>query len=43
MEQKSISDQSLINYRNFFQWFIGLALGLLLLEFFISERKRKLA
>ena len=43
MEQKSITDQSFINYRSFFQWFIGLALGLLLLEFFISERKRKVA
>jgi Ca-activated chloride channel homolog len=43
MEQKSISDQSFINYRSFFQWFISVALGLLILEFFISERKRKIA
>jgi len=43
MEQKSISDQSFINYRSFFQWFIALALALLLLDFFISERKRKTA
>jgi Ca-activated chloride channel family protein len=43
MEQKSISDQSFINYRSFFQWFIGIALGLLILDFFISERKRKIA
>ena len=43
MEQKSISDQSYINYRSFFQWFLGLALVLLLLDFFISERKRKTA
>lgn len=43
MEQKSISDQSFINYRSFFQWFIALALALLLLDFFISERKRKSA
>jgi Ca-activated chloride channel homolog len=43
MEQKSISDQSFINYRSFFQWFIALALALLLLDFFISERKRKMA
>ena len=41
MEQKSISDQSFINYRSFFQWFLGLALALLLLDFFVSERKRK--
>jgi len=43
MEQKSISDQSFINYRSFFQWFLGLALALLLLDFFISERIRKTA
>jgi Ca-activated chloride channel family protein len=43
MEQKSISDQSFINYRSFFQWFIAFALALLLLDFFISERKRKSA
>jgi len=43
MEQKSISDQSFINYRSFFQWFLGLALALLLLDFFVSERKRKTA
>jgi Ca-activated chloride channel family protein len=40
MEQKSISDQSFINYRSFFQWFIALALIFLLMDFFISERKR---
>jgi Ca-activated chloride channel family protein len=43
MEQKSISDQSFINYRSFFQWFIAVALILLLFDFFISERKRKIA
>jgi Ca-activated chloride channel homolog len=43
MEQKSISDQSFINYRSFFQWFLGLALAMLLLDFFVSERKRKTA
>ncbi|MGL6269080.1 MAG: VWA domain-containing protein [Chitinophagaceae bacterium] len=43
MEQKSISDQSFINYRSFFQWFIAVALAFLLLDFFISERKRKIA
>jgi Ca-activated chloride channel family protein len=42
MEQKTISDQSFINYRSFFQWFIGLALALLILDFFVSERKRKI-
>lgn len=41
MEQKSITDQSFIHYRSFFQWFLGLALLLLLLDFIISERKRK--
>jgi Ca-activated chloride channel family protein len=43
MEQKSITDQSIIHYRSFFQWFLGLALALLLLDFFVSERKRKTA
>lgn len=41
MEQKSITDQSFIHYRSFFQWFLGLALFLLLLDFIFSERKRK--
>jgi Ca-activated chloride channel homolog len=41
MEQKAITDQSLINYRSFFQWFLVVALVLLVLDLFIAEKKRK--
>ena len=41
MEQKSITDQSQINYRSFFQWFVGIAILLLVLDLFIAERTRK--
>ena len=39
MGQRPITESSLINYRNLFPWFLGLALLLLILEFFISELK----
>lgn len=41
MEQKTIQDESLMNFRSFYQWFLGLALVLLIAEIFVSEKKRK--
>lgn len=40
MEKKNIRDKSLMSYRSFFPWFIGLAALLLLAEMFLSERKK---
>ncbi|MFT3702197.1 MAG: VWA domain-containing protein [Agriterribacter sp.] len=40
MEQKTIKDNSLLNYRSFFQWFLILALIGLTGELFISDRKK---
>ena len=42
MEQKAISDNSLANYRSFFQWFLAFALALLIGELFVAEKKMKL-
>ncbi len=42
MEQKAISDNSLANYRSFFQWFLLAALALLVGELFIPEKKFRL-
>ncbi|MBL0357577.1 MAG: VWA domain-containing protein [Chitinophagaceae bacterium] len=39
MGQRSITETSLVNYRNFFPWLLGAALLLLVAEFFISEKK----
>ncbi len=39
MEQRTIKDDSLINWKSYFQYLLGAALLLLLLEFFISERR----
>ena len=41
MEQKTIRDNSLLNYRSFFQWFLIVALAALTGELFISERKKQ--
>jgi Ca-activated chloride channel homolog len=43
MERKSITDNSFINYRSFFQWFLAVALVLLIAEIFLSERSRQKA
>ncbi len=40
IDQKSIQDVSSLNYRTFFQWFVGLAMLFLIGEFFIPERKK---
>ena len=39
MDQRTITEDSLVNYKNFFPYFLLLALGLLVIELFISERK----
>lgn len=39
MGQKPITENSLVNFRNFFPWLLGLVLLILLAEFFISEIK----
>ena len=40
MEQKEISDNSTLNFRSFFQWFLVLALIAFIGELFISEKKK---
>lgn len=40
MEQRAITDDSLVNFKSFFQWFLLAVLLALLIEFFMSERKR---
>ena len=39
--QRPITESSLVNYKSFFPWLCGLALLLLVCEFFMSEVKRK--
>lgn len=39
MEKKNITDNSLLRYRSYFQWFIALALVLLVVELLVAERK----
>jgi Ca-activated chloride channel family protein len=43
MDQRTVTEDSLINYNNFFQVFLGLAFIFLLIELFMSEIKRKAA
>ena len=40
MEQKTIKDNSLLNFRSFFQWFLVAALIVLIGEMFISEKRK---
>lgn len=40
IEQTSPGDQAFMSYTSYFQWFLAAALILLLIEFFISERKK---
>jgi Ca-activated chloride channel family protein len=42
MEQKTIRDNSLLNFRSFFQWFLLIALSALTGELFISEKRKVL-
>lgn len=39
MDQRTVTENSLVNYRNFFPYFLCLAFILLVVELFISERK----
>ncbi|MBC7507163.1 MAG: VWA domain-containing protein [Ferruginibacter sp.] len=40
MDQRTVNDDSLINYKSFYQWFLALALLFLLIELFIREMKK---
>jgi len=40
MDQRSIKEDSLVNYRHYFPWFLSLALALLMIELVISEQAR---
>ena len=40
IQQKATGNKSFVNYKSFFQWFLGIALLLLLVEFLIPERKK---
>ncbi|GGB08899.1 VWA domain-containing protein [Puia dinghuensis] len=40
-EKKSMSDAEFIDYISYFQWFLGAAFVLLVMEFFLSERRRE--
>ena len=40
MGQRAITENSLVNYRNFFPWLLGIGLILLLIEFFMTEIKQ---
>ena len=42
IEKRALTDTDYIIYKNYFQWFLGAALLLLLIEFFLPERKMKL-
>jgi Ca-activated chloride channel family protein len=40
LDQRTITEDSLVNYKNYFPYFLALTLILLVAELFISERKR---
>lgn len=40
MDQRTVTEDSLVNYKNYFPYFLALMLLLLVFELFISERKR---
>jgi len=43
VEKKTFTDVSLLNYKTYYMWFTGVMFLLLLFEFILPERKRKLA
>lgn len=43
VEKKTFTDVSLLNYTTYYMWFAGLMFLLLILEFILPERKRKIA
>ena len=40
LDQRTVTEDSLVNYKNYFPYFLAAALLLLVLELFISERKK---
>jgi Ca-activated chloride channel family protein len=40
--KKSVTDAELIDYKSFFQWFLAAGLVLLVVEFLLSERRKKI-
>lgn len=40
MDQRNVTEDSLVNYKSFFQYFLVLALLLLVIDLFVSERKK---
>ncbi|HEY4151534.1 MAG TPA: VWA domain-containing protein [Chitinophagaceae bacterium] len=43
IQEKATNDKSFVDYKNYFQWFLGFALLLLLAEFLLPERKMNIA
>lgn len=43
MDRRTVTENSLDNYRSYFQWLLGLGLLLLMVEFFLSERRKRIA
>jgi len=41
VEKKSLSDEAFIDFVSYFQWFLGIGLVLLLIEYFLPERRRR--
>ncbi len=39
MDKRTVTEDSLVNYKTYFQWFLGLAFILLIIELFITEKK----
>ncbi len=39
MDQRTVTEDSLVNYKNYFPYFLLLAFGLMVIELFVSERK----
>jgi tetratricopeptide (TPR) repeat protein len=39
MDKRTVTEDSLVNYKTYFQWFLGLGFILLIVELFISEKK----
>jgi Ca-activated chloride channel family protein len=42
MDQRNVTDDSLLNYKSYFQVFLALAFLVLFMEIFISERRKKI-
>ena len=43
IESSSLDDNAFRDYKSYFQWFLAIAFGLLMIEFFLPERKFKAA